>query len=216
MYILCDTCSVLMLIRIAPDMFRDDRYGCVTIQEVFQELFRTQKFKTKYPWRTKYKSKIKAVIKSKVETDDFNLYLEAIRNIIETGKINERTKKFFSLSYVDQQIAACSIAHGFKLTTVDDDLNDFVIQMRYRPKCSIWLWISSWFFPARRLISQDPTLSQSACIQRLQIHQNVPCRILFFFFRLFSIPDLQTWFQPRNRLFSRFSLSKPSRDYNFL
>jgi hypothetical protein len=45
MYILCDTCSVLMLIRIAPDMFRDDRYGCVTIQEVFQELFRTQKFK---------------------------------------------------------------------------------------------------------------------------------------------------------------------------
>lgn len=30
MYILCDTCSVLMLIRITPDMFRDDRYGCVT------------------------------------------------------------------------------------------------------------------------------------------------------------------------------------------
>jgi len=28
----------------------------------------------------------------------------------------------------DQKIAACSIAHGFKLTTVDNDLNDFVIQ----------------------------------------------------------------------------------------
>jgi len=117
-----------MLIRIAPDMFRDDRYGCVTVQEVFQELFRTQKFKTKYPWRTKYKSKIKALIKSKVETGDFNLYLEAIRNIIVTGKINERTKRFFSLSSVDQQIAACSIAHGFKLTTVDDDLADFIRQ----------------------------------------------------------------------------------------
>jgi hypothetical protein len=128
MYILCDTCSVLMLIRIAPDMFRDDSYGCVTIQEVFQELFRTQKFKTKYPWRTKYKSKIKALIKSKVETGDFNLYLEAIRNIIVTGKINKRTKRFFSLSYIDQQIAACSIAHGFKLTTVDDDLADFIRQ----------------------------------------------------------------------------------------
>lgn len=48
MYILCDTCKVLMLIRIAPDMFRDDGYGCVTIQEVFQELFRTQKFKMQY------------------------------------------------------------------------------------------------------------------------------------------------------------------------
>ncbi len=128
MYILCDTCSVLMLIRIAPDMFRDDCYGCVTIQEVFQEIFRTQKFKIRYPWRTKYKSKIKALKKSKVESSDFNLYLEAIRNIIETGKINERTKRFFILSYVDQKIAACSIAHGFKLTTVDDDLNDFVTQ----------------------------------------------------------------------------------------
>jgi hypothetical protein len=44
-----------MLIRIAPDMFRDDRFGCVTIQEVFQELFRTQKFKKQmiliYIWR---------------------------------------------------------------------------------------------------------------------------------------------------------------------
>ena len=43
MYILCDTCSVLMLIRVAPDMFCDDRYGCVTIKDVFRELFRTQK-----------------------------------------------------------------------------------------------------------------------------------------------------------------------------
>ncbi|MEA3378994.1 MAG: hypothetical protein U9Q69_05160, partial [Nanoarchaeota archaeon] len=65
-----------MLIRIAPDMFCDDSYGCVTIQEVLQELFRTQKFKTKYPWRTKYKSKIKVLGKSKVESGDFKLYVE--------------------------------------------------------------------------------------------------------------------------------------------
>lgn len=49
MYVLCDTCSVLMLIRIAPDMFEDSRYGCVTTQEVIRELFRTQRFKEKYP-----------------------------------------------------------------------------------------------------------------------------------------------------------------------
>lgn len=47
MHILCDTCSVLMLIRIAPDMFKDERYECVTVNEVWQELFRTRKFKTK-------------------------------------------------------------------------------------------------------------------------------------------------------------------------
>ena len=121
MYILCDTCSVLMLIRIAPDMFCDERYECVTIQEIIQEIFRIQKCKIRYPWRTKYKSKIKTLKKSKVESGDFNLSLEAIRDIIETDKINERTKKFFNLSYVDQKIAACSIAHGFKLTTVDND-----------------------------------------------------------------------------------------------
>jgi len=86
MYILCDTCSVLMLIRIAPDMFHDDRYGCVTIQEVFQELFRTQKFKTRYPWRTRYKSKIKALGKSKVEAGDFKLYLEAIHVVYRVSE----------------------------------------------------------------------------------------------------------------------------------
>jgi hypothetical protein len=63
-----------MLIKIAPDMFCDERYECVTIQEVFQEIFRTQKFKMQYPWRTKYKSKIKALGKSKVESGDFKLY----------------------------------------------------------------------------------------------------------------------------------------------
>ena len=56
-----------MLIRIAPDMFCDERYGCVTMQEVIKELFRTQKFKAKYPWRTRYKSKIKALGASKVK-----------------------------------------------------------------------------------------------------------------------------------------------------
>ena len=61
MNILCDTCSVLMLIRIAPDMFTDERFDCVTVQEVCEEIFRTQRFKTKYPWRSDYKDKIRPV-----------------------------------------------------------------------------------------------------------------------------------------------------------
>lgn len=39
MIVLCDTCSVLMVIRIAPDMFTDDRYGCATTVKVHDELF---------------------------------------------------------------------------------------------------------------------------------------------------------------------------------
>lgn len=128
MYILCDTCSVLMLIRIAPDMFRDDRYGCVTIQEVFQELFRTQKFKSRYPWRESYKNKIKTLGASRVKQGDYGLCLQTVRNLISTGKINKRTGHFFNLSSVDQKIAACSLAHNFTLTTVDDDLADFIRQ----------------------------------------------------------------------------------------
>lgn len=47
MIILCDTSSVVMLLRIAPEMFEDKRYGCVTIKEVYNELFATQKFKSR-------------------------------------------------------------------------------------------------------------------------------------------------------------------------
>jgi hypothetical protein len=128
MNILCDTCSILMLIRIAPEMFRDERYECVTIQEVLQELFRTQKFKDRYAWRGKYKSKIRPLGTSKVKSGDFTLHLAAVKNIINAGKINNRTGRYFNLSRVDQIIAACSIAHNYKLTTVDDDLADFILQ----------------------------------------------------------------------------------------
>jgi len=117
-----------MLIRIAPEMFCDDSYECVTIQEVLQELFRTQKFKSRYPWRERYKSKIKALRTSQVNQGDFRLCLETVKNIVLTGKINNRTGHYFNLSHVDQVIAACSIAHNFKLTTVDDDLADFIKQ----------------------------------------------------------------------------------------
>lgn len=128
MYILCDTCCVLMLIRIAPDCLCDERYGCVTIQEVVRELFRTQKFKAKYPWRTRYKGKIKALGTSRVKKGDFELYLDTIRNIINIGTKNRKTGHYFNLSHVGQVVAACSIVNEFKLTTVDDDLADFIVQ----------------------------------------------------------------------------------------
>ena len=128
MNILCDTCSVLMLIQIAPEMFCDNRFECVTIQEVFKELFRTQKFKTRYSWRKEYKSKIKAMGTSEINKGDFRVCLKTIKNIMQTGTINKRTGRYFNLSRVDQTIAACSIAHNYKLTTVDDDLEDFIKQ----------------------------------------------------------------------------------------
>ena len=61
MKILCDTCSILMVIRIAPDMLTDKKYGCFTIQEVREEIIRQQKFKDKYPWRLRFKNKIRCI-----------------------------------------------------------------------------------------------------------------------------------------------------------
>ena len=50
MEILCDTSSILMLIRIAPDMFRNDEFRRITINEIWQETFRkTAKFNKGYP-----------------------------------------------------------------------------------------------------------------------------------------------------------------------
>lgn len=128
MVILCDTCSILMLIRIAPDMFTDPRYECATLQEVSRELFRTQKFKTKYPWRERYKNKITALGETIVKGSDFNLCFRAVNNLLDTGVKNKKTGHFFNLSKIDQVIVACTIAHNYKLTTVDDDLANFLVQ----------------------------------------------------------------------------------------
>ena len=147
MNILCDTCSVLMLIRIAPSMFCDERYECVTIQEVFKEIFQTQKFKAKYPWRKRYKDKIKVLGTSHVKKGDFELHLTTIKNITNTGITNNRTGHFFNLSHIDQVVVACAIAHNLKLTTVDSDLKDFIVQEfsgeTISPLCIINDWLEN-------------------------------------------------------------------------
>ncbi len=61
MKILCDTCSILMVMRIAPDMLTDEKYDCFTIQEVREEIIRQQKFKDKYSWRHRFKDKIRCI-----------------------------------------------------------------------------------------------------------------------------------------------------------
>ncbi len=78
MNILCDTCSVLMLIRIAPDMFMLDKFNCVTVHEVRKEILQTQKFKSKYPWRTDFKDKIRSNSSISNSTDNFTLHFDTI------------------------------------------------------------------------------------------------------------------------------------------
>jgi hypothetical protein len=156
MNILCDTCSVLMLIRIAPEMFCDERFECVTVPEVIKELFQTQKFKTSYSWRIEYKNKIKAIGTTEIEKGDFKLYLQSIRSIIQTGKINKRTGRYFNLSRVDQTIAACTVAHNYKISTIDNDLEDFIRQEFSGQAISPLGVINDWL--EKRLIKWDKKL----------------------------------------------------------
>jgi hypothetical protein len=117
-----------MLIRITSDMFIDKRFECLTITDVREELFQTQKFKNKYPWRLNLKNKIVTLGTTEVISDDFNLYLQTITTLIESGTINQRTQKFFNLSRVDKKFIAGALAHNYEVTTTDNDLIDFLQQ----------------------------------------------------------------------------------------
>lgn len=128
MYILCDTSCILMLIRIAPYMFIDEHYRCCTIIPVRNEIFRTHKFKTKYPWRIQCKDKIQCLPNDLVNNDNVQRYFDAIDSLVDHGTINEKAGLEFDLGYVDKMILSCALANGFKITTGDDDIKDFAVQ----------------------------------------------------------------------------------------
>ena len=128
MDILCDTSSLMMLIRIVPDMFLDKRYQCFTINLMRHEIFRTPKFKRKYPWRNDFKAKIQGLPSNFTNNADVSRYFEAIRLLIRNITINAKTGRPFDLSYVDQMFLACALANGYRISTGDDNLALFALQ----------------------------------------------------------------------------------------
>ncbi len=130
MHILCDTCSVLMLLRVAPEMFNDDRFKCVTTIEVKQEIIQSQKFKDKYPWRQKLKAKIKT-LSGYLTTEyknEYDLVIEAINSLLDSGLVNNKTGRSIAVSRVDKSIAAHAICRNYKITTDDKNLAALVTQ----------------------------------------------------------------------------------------
>lgn len=129
MKILCDTCSILMVIRIAPDMLTDENYDYFTIQEVRGEIIRQQKFKDKYPWRHRFKDKIRCIPNSEILNNNaVNQYFEAINLLIESNITNNKTGRLFDLSPVDIRFIACALSFGFKISTGDGDIKDIANQ----------------------------------------------------------------------------------------
>lgn len=128
MFVLCDTSSVLMLLLIAPDMFISKQYECVTIKVVHDEIIRTTKFKSKYPWTRQLRGKIKPISVSKHQKELIDLYFSAISELINNGTVNKTTGRFFDLSFPDRKIAASTLALGYKITSGDRDLVTFCKQ----------------------------------------------------------------------------------------
>lgn len=128
MVILCDTCAILMLIRIAPDMFKDHRYETITISGVSQEFIRTQKFKDKYSWRSSCRSLIVPEPESKYGIGDYNMIYDLVSKLLDSGVINARNDRLFDLSRVDKQVVSYAIANECTISTGDQGIIDFASQ----------------------------------------------------------------------------------------
>jgi hypothetical protein len=60
-----------MLLRIAPAMFEDDAYGCVTIHNVWEEFTQNARIGRDYPWRRDLKKHVKSIPRGDLETESF-------------------------------------------------------------------------------------------------------------------------------------------------
>lgn len=108
-----------MLIRIAPQMFKDSNFGCVTIRCIREEFFRTQKFKDKYPWRIDYKSNIVHISDNKID----KRVMETI-GLIADAKLTPEKHPYY-LSNEDKSIIACAVSNNYTIGTGDDNLIKF-------------------------------------------------------------------------------------------
>lgn len=127
MVVVCDTCALIMLLRIAPGMFEDERYGCMTIHSVWEEFARNARIGREYPWRKELRSRVRSVPQGELETGAFLKRLDIVWRT-EQQKKNERTGRPFSLSWTDKRVAATCLTRHLELCTAEHNLEDFMRQ----------------------------------------------------------------------------------------
>jgi hypothetical protein len=128
MVILCDTSSILMLLRIAPDMFTDERYKCKTIRDVHDEIVQTTKFKTRYPWTREIKSKIRVLSLTDEQKQDETAFFETISTLNKYGTVNRKTERIFDLSHEDMRVISHALSLNYQITSGDRGLVEFAVQ----------------------------------------------------------------------------------------
>jgi hypothetical protein len=128
MFILCDTSSILLLLRISPDMFVNVNFECCTIREIHDELIRTTKFKTRYPWIRDKRPKLKPLMLSEKKKKLEKTYFEAIKHLYLNGTLNKNNGKFFDLSHEDMKVISTALTLEYQISSGDKGLMQFAEQ----------------------------------------------------------------------------------------
>lgn len=174
MVVLTDTCAVLMLLRIAPDMFRDKAYGCVTIQQVVDEIKKKPLFKQKYPWRSEYLHHIQSVTAGRLKEGSFD---EWYRDVCDVAKFthNTRSRRYYAedLSPVDKKIAAALLCLNATLCSGDANLIHFVETQLEISNCAPLKLVNDWL--EAKLIVWDEQ-KQAVICEWVQIECTQPAK----------------------------------------
>ena len=115
--VLTDTCAVIMLLRIAPDMFQSPEYCCVMSYHIYDEFIKKKEFLEKYPWRPLFSKYLKSAIQLGDLKRDKGYY--GVVNVVKQYQRN------YGLSNKDCEIVAIALYKNFDFCSGDENLFTF-------------------------------------------------------------------------------------------
>ena len=120
--VITDTNAIILLLRIAPEMFQDARFGCVLPEYAYQEFIMKPEFKVLFPWRERYKRFLNLGV-SILDAQKHPQFPSALKTISLMSRIRpNRYGKYYGLSKKDQEILSVAVAFGYDLCTEDRNL----------------------------------------------------------------------------------------------
>lgn len=162
MIVVNDTCAILMLVRICPDMFQDARFGCVMLQEAYVEYTRNARFKKQYPWREGYRGRLKSLSRSELAEHGYDRVLGYV-SAAAVDAVDPVTQKRYAdeLSPTDLKMVAASYSLDAELCSGDGALSryaatDWELQV-ISPLALVNRWLSqkllSWDDEKQRILA---------------------------------------------------------------
>ena len=154
MTVVNDTCAILMLVRICPDMFRDTRFGCVMLQEAYVEYARSARFKKQYPWREDFRKYLKSLPKSDLAEHGYDSVLGYV-NAAAADVIDPVTRKKYAdeLSPTDLKMVAASYSLDAELCSGDAALSRYAATDWERSVISPLALVNRWL--SQKLLAWD-------------------------------------------------------------